>query len=417
MLNDRYIEEVSARAVVGLKDNLRISVLYVEDERLASKVVKELLELQGQFDVDTVYSVQDAYERLKQGQYDVIVSDYLLPEEDGLQFLKKLRESGNSIPFILFTGKGREEVAIKALNRGADQYIDKHGDPETVYYELAHAIRQAVDRKSTQIELLKRGAKLNAILESSPEAITVTDLNGTIVECNQAAVDMHGFESKKELIGKNALGLIAKKDREKAIQNLKRTLEQGVVKAVEYTFLAKDGREFLWELSASIVRDASGKPELFVAITRDITERKKAEEKINLLSSVVQQALEGIAVSDVDGRILFANSAWLKMHGFDEDEEKDLVGKQVGRFYCRQQVECIDRKVQSEGIFRGRTMQVRKDGTTFPALTTLSLLRDENNQIMGIIRWTKNLTEIVRDIRDAKPPDVCPSKKSGTEGA
>jgi len=196
--NDRYVTEVSAGAVVGLTDNLRISVLYVEDERLVSKVMKELLELQGQFDVDTAYSVQDAYERLKQGQYDVIVSDYLLPEEDGLQFLKELRESENSIPFILFTGKGREEVAIKALNLGADRYIDKHGDPETVYYELAHAIRQAVDRKSTQIESLKRGAKLNAILESSPEAITVTDLDGNIVECNQATVDAYGGQSKED---------------------------------------------------------------------------------------------------------------------------------------------------------------------------------------------------------------------------
>ncbi|MCJ7760062.1 PAS domain-containing protein, partial [Candidatus Bathyarchaeota archaeon] len=110
------------------------------------------------------------------------------------------------------------------------------------------------------------------------------------------------------------------------------------------------------------------------------------------------------------------NSAWLRMHGFDEDEEKDLVGKAVGRFYCRQQVETLDRKVQSEGIFRGRITQVRKDGTTFPALTTLSPLRGENGQIIGIIRMTKNLTEIVRDIRDVRSSNVCSPKKSGAEG-
>jgi PAS domain S-box-containing protein len=539
--NDRYVTEVSAGAVVGLTDNLRISVLYVEDERLVSKVMKELLELQGRFVVDTAYSVQDAYERLKQGQYDVIVSDYLLPEKDGLQFLKELRESGNSIPFILFTGKGREEVAIKALNLGADQYVNKTGETETVYCELAHAIRQAVDRRSAQIESLKREGKLDAILESSPDAITVTDLDGNIVECNQAAVDMHGFESKEKLIGKNAFELIAKKDHKKAIQNLKKTLQLRSVKNVEYTCLTKDGREFQAELSASVVRDASGEPEYFMAITKDITERKKAEktlqeseerfraifdgandgilvadaktkrfffanpriceitgysleellklgvddihpkkdlphvidsftkqmqgkltlskdipvlrkdervvycdvsarpmkigsqeyliglfrdvtelkkaeEKINLLSSVVQQALEGIAVSDLDGKILFANSAWLKMHGFDEDEEKDLVGKQVGRFYCRQQVESLDRQVQSGGIFRGRVTQVRKDGTTFPALATLNPLRDENGRVIGIIRMAKILTEIVRDIRDTKSTNASCTEKNMTKG-
>ena len=63
-----------------------------------------------------------------------------MPQKTGLEFLKELREQQNEIPFILFTGKGREEVVVKALNLGADRYINKHGSPETVYCELADAI-------------------------------------------------------------------------------------------------------------------------------------------------------------------------------------------------------------------------------------------------------------------------------------
>jgi PAS domain S-box-containing protein len=192
---------------------------------------------------------------------------------------------------------------------GADRYLDKTGDPEIVYCELAHALRQAVDRRSAQIESLKREAKLNAILESSPEAITVTDLDGNIVECNQAAVDMHGGRSKEDLVGKSAFGLIAEKDREKALQNLKKTFEQGSVKSVEYTLLTEDGREFPGELSASVVKDASGKPEYFMGISKDITERKKAEEEIRSLARFPSENPSPVLRITKDGIILYANAA------------------------------------------------------------------------------------------------------------
>lgn len=73
-------------------------------------------------------------------KYDVVVSDYVLPGKNGLDFLKELRDRGNNIPFILFTGKGREEVSVKALNLGADRFFNKFGQPETVYGELAYGI-------------------------------------------------------------------------------------------------------------------------------------------------------------------------------------------------------------------------------------------------------------------------------------
>ncbi|MCJ7469250.1 PAS domain S-box protein, partial [Candidatus Bathyarchaeota archaeon] len=292
------------------------------------KVAKQCLKMQGEIDVDTVSSVNEASEKLKKTDYDAVVCDYQTPGKDGLEFLKELRAGGNTIPFIIFTGKGKEEIAIKALNLGADQYIDKHGDPETVYYELAHAIRQAVGRRSAQIELLKREAKLHAILESSPEAITITDLEGNVVECNQAAVEMHGGQSRKDLMGKNALGLIAEKDREKAIQNLKKTIEQGSVKNVEYALVTGDGREFSAELSASVVRGASGKPEYLVAITRDITERKKAEEKIRdseeRLSVLFELAPDAYYLNDLKGNFVDGNKAAEEVTGYMKDE---LIGK------------------------------------------------------------------------------------------
>ena len=286
--------EAPIQVVACLNEKESIRVLHVDDEACFLKVAQECLKMEGPFEVDAALSVDEALNKMKEKEYDAVVSDYQMPGKDGLEFLKHLRKKGNGIPFIIFTGRGREEVAIKALNYGADRYLNKTGNPETVYCELAHAIRQAVDGRSVQIESLKREAKLNAILESSPEAIIVTDLDGNVIECNQAAVDMRGFQSKEDLIGKNALEFIAKKDQEKAIQNLKKTIEQGSVKTVEYTLLTEDGREFLGELSASVVRDASGKPEYLVAITRDITERKKAEDALRRSESKYRTLLENL---------------------------------------------------------------------------------------------------------------------------
>ena len=110
----------------GKEDVIR--VLFVDNERGFLKTSKQILEMQGPFQVDLATSVEEAYEKMETKEYDLIISDYQMPK-DGLDFLKELRSEGNNIPFILFTGKGREEVAIQALNLGADYYINKVGKP------------------------------------------------------------------------------------------------------------------------------------------------------------------------------------------------------------------------------------------------------------------------------------------------
>jgi DNA-binding NtrC family response regulator len=95
-------------------------ILHVDDDPCILEVTKNILELEGNFEVDNVSSVDEALKKLEQQTYDVIISDYEMPQKNGLQFLQELREKHNNIPFVVFTGKGREEVAVKALNLGTD---------------------------------------------------------------------------------------------------------------------------------------------------------------------------------------------------------------------------------------------------------------------------------------------------------
>ena len=80
--------------------------------------------------VDTALSVDDALKKMWKKDYDVIVSDYHMPEKDGLQFLRELRENGNNISFVLFSGEGNTEISVEALSLGADGYFTKIGSPE-----------------------------------------------------------------------------------------------------------------------------------------------------------------------------------------------------------------------------------------------------------------------------------------------
>ena len=128
-----------------MADTLR--VLYVDDEPGLLTIGKLFLERGGSFAVDTLTSALDALEQLKTEQYDAIISDYQMPEMDGIAFLKQLKAGGNTTPFIIFTGRGREEVVIEALNEGADFYIQKGGEPKSQFAELTHKIKIGIERK------------------------------------------------------------------------------------------------------------------------------------------------------------------------------------------------------------------------------------------------------------------------------
>ncbi|MBS3782752.1 MAG: response regulator [Candidatus Thermoplasmatota archaeon] len=121
-------------------------ILYVEDNKLLLTYTKINLENSDyDFEVDTAQTVAEALKFIKKTDYDAVISDYLLEEQDGLDLLRTLREEkGSDIPFIMFTGKGDETVAQKALNMGADRYIRKKGDAKSQYDRLAEALIELI---------------------------------------------------------------------------------------------------------------------------------------------------------------------------------------------------------------------------------------------------------------------------------
>ena len=146
------------------------SVLYVDDEQLLLDLCRSYLEKSGDFRIETTGSAPEAIEKIQNTSYDAIVSDYQMPGMDGIVFLKEVRSRFGDIPFILFTGKGREEIAIEAINNGADFYLQKGGDPRSQFAELAHKIRKAVERRRAIEELRDNESQLRLLQISVDQA-------------------------------------------------------------------------------------------------------------------------------------------------------------------------------------------------------------------------------------------------------
>jgi PAS domain S-box-containing protein len=186
-----------------------LRILLVDDEPALLELAARYLQMPTPVETLTAESVKTALHILARGNIDAIVSDYEMPGTDGIMFLKMLRSQGNSIPFIIFTGKGRELVAMEALNFGADFYLQKGGDPAAEFAELRNMIEKAVERRTaveeTQAlaERIEHQAQiLDEILSSIPDPILIFDSDGYITYANMTGAKVMGY-SRMMILGKH----------------------------------------------------------------------------------------------------------------------------------------------------------------------------------------------------------------------
>lgn len=177
-------------------------VLYIDDESALLTLTQIYLKEEAGLDVEISSSPEEGLAMLKASRFDAIISDYDMPDMDGIEFLKMVREYDSSIPFIVFTGKGREEVAIEALNNGADFYLQKGGDPRTLFTELAHAIRHLVRRSDAEKNVTLTKQHLQVFLDSLSDFAFIKGPDMTLLYVNTAFKKYLGLSTTDDAIGK-----------------------------------------------------------------------------------------------------------------------------------------------------------------------------------------------------------------------
>ena len=365
----------------------RLHILHVDDDAAFLKVSKEILSLESNFEVDTAESAEEAYRKMNSTSYDAIISDYQMPDKNGLDFLMELRAQKNEIPFILLTGKGREEIAIKALNLGADGYVNKQGNTETVYGELAHYIRQAVEKKQAKTALSQSQEQLEAVIINSPIGISASYSVDKIFEnANAAFYKILGY-NKDELRNLTFREITYPEDLPESISKVE-DLKAGKIPAftLEKRYIRKDGSIIYGKVNVNTVRDKDGKICLFIVELEDITERKRAEqdlkeseEQYKTLFEQVEQADNYLLILEVQATgvptIFDANASALRIHGYTREE---IIGKPVTLLDEDSGDERILSRV--EQLLSGEKLNFtakhrRKDGSVFDAEVSLKKIK------------------------------------------
>jgi two-component system cell cycle sensor histidine kinase/response regulator CckA len=130
-------------------------------------------------------------------------------------------------------------------------------------------------------------------------------------------------------------------------------------------------------------------------LRKENAELRQARHRLQFLSSVVWQSLEGIGIVDLEGKVLFVNPAWAAMHGYDSCNA--LIGKPLSVFHSQDQMEKevdpFNREVQRHGFCAGEVGHIRRDGTSFPAMMTTTLIKDEERNLIGMVAIARDITE------------------------
>ncbi|MEN6395233.1 MAG: PAS domain S-box protein [Methanoregula sp.] len=278
-----------------------IHVLYVDDEPALLDLTRLFLERSGDFSVDTTVSALEATGRLRDRHYDLVISDYQMPEMNGIEFLQQIRKAGNKIPFIIFTGRGREEVVIQAINAGADSYIQKGGNPQAQFAELAERIRQITRRTRAEHALMEAEARYRAIFQNMSDIIRLLDQDGRIVYDSPSSSRILGYPPGA-LVGKNPMDYIHPDDLERIRSDLADVYKKKNPGTPSEFRIRKADGGYLWvETVADNLIGVEGVDGVVVT-TRPIAERKKGEEDLRKKHEELHAAFEQLTATEEELR-------------------------------------------------------------------------------------------------------------------
>ncbi|MFB6089582.1 MAG: PAS domain S-box protein [Halobellus sp.] len=256
-----------------------IRVLHLDDDPDFAELAATFLERESErIEVVTESSPAEALRRIEEGVVDCVVSDYDMATMNGLEFLESVREDDDELPFILFTGKGSEEIASEAISRGVTDYLQK-GTNTDRYTVLANRIENAVSKHRAEREVEKRSEWYGRILEHSSDYVMVVDGMGKVKYISPAVERVMGYDPE-ELIGMDAFETIHPEDLEYAANALAKTIEDADREVtVEFRSETADGSIRWLEARGSNFLDDPLISGVMVNV-RDITERKRREQEL-----------------------------------------------------------------------------------------------------------------------------------------
>ncbi len=374
-------------------------VLLIEDDEMDRRAFLRLVRDQNlPWEVKVAETLAAARAQLAAFRFDVIVADNHLPDGNSPELFGEVPD----VPFVLVTGTLEEELALRTLERGADDYLVK--DPGRRYLEaLPVAVDKTLYRKAIREreqrltrQLRESEQRLRATFDNAASGIIETDREERLVAVNDRLCQMLGY-TRGELLGMSVHDLTHPEDRPRS-DGLNAQLQAGRLRTFEYEkrCLKRDGSPLWVQVAISAVHDDAGRYLYSVGTIVDISARKAAEAQVRLHAAALEAAPNAISLSKTDptGTIVWVNPAFTKLTGFGAEE---VVGQSHHILSSGRQNEAFYRDLWetiSRGqLWRGELVNRRKDGTLYYEEMGIMPLRDEHGRITHYVAIKQDITE------------------------
>src|ERR1039458_3242970 len=404
-----------------------MTLLIVDDDPPSLKLLRAQFEAEGHV-VFEAHDGVDAFALLERQRVDAVISDILMPRMDGYRLCHEIRQHArlHDLPIILntatYTSPDDEKLA---LDVGADKYLKKpvsletfvaalhevsampHAAPQTKALQEVEVLKEYSERlvfkleeKNTELhaqtEALRASErKFQSVFEQAAVGVIITKgSRGQFVNVNRRFCEMVGY-SAEELLQLTSHDITHPDD----IATDTGQLEQinfGIIREFsrEKRYRRKDG-SFLWAKTFIAPLDPTeAKPPLRIGVIVDITERKRAEEQMNLQFSALTAAANTIVITDRDGKIEWVNPAFTKFTGYSAGEaigQNPRIlksGRHPPEFYSN-----MWQTILAGNVWHGELVNKRKDGSCYTEDTTITPVYGADGQIAHFVAVKQDVTE------------------------
>lgn len=374
----------------------KIWVCYIEDDEDDILLLQDLLDELSLFSVEfhACSDPREGIDYVLNEEPDVCLIDYRIGAYNGIQVMERLKAAQCQVPMIMLTGQDNHELNLQAMQIGAADYLVKAG---LQAHELERAILHALERDRARREYVSMESRFRATFEQAPLGIAHVDLIGNCQWVNDAFCQMFRYD-REELQGLR-VDQLSTPDQLDAYGDQIALLLTGQIETFsrEHLFIRKNGEPLWTNVSVTRIDAPSGVPEYLLLMLKDITQRRRAEEQMRKLSTAVDQAADSIIITDLDGRIDYVNSAFVKLTGYRREE---AIGQTPSLLKSGEHDDDYYRKlwgtIRSGEPFRDVLVNRRKTGEIYYEEKVITPLKDPSGKVTHFISTGSDITDRMR---------------------
>lgn len=382
-----------------------LRILIVDDELGFLDQAEEFLKRgKRQFEIETSTSAEKALERLEEEDFDAVVADYKMPKMNGIELLEHLREKDNEIPFILFTGKGDEDSAMKALNLDANQYFRKDGDPRSQFKSLGERVVQEIKKNRSRREATFKRDLLQSILDNTPDSVYFKDRENRFVKVSKSKAEHMGIDPE-EAVGKTDFDFYPEEQAEEMAEDDRKVMEEEEPIFGKIEKVTRPEGEDRWVSVTKVPRyDEEGNVVGTLGISRDITKRRKNRRR---LEKIFEASPDTIIFLDEEGIIKEINETSKDKTGLKKEEvvgthltnHPDILSEENQKKVR----ESFEKEKKGEKL-SSYTIRVQPEDKEDYFAQISSNRIEENGEMTGLVA-------VIRDVTEAKQKEADRLKK------